>query len=1107
MGTRKAFFLLLGLICCPLWFATAAHAECGGNQQCIGVSIEPSIAPAHGTPEISAPLAFGDQDVGTTSTSKPILVGAVLGPVGTRATLNSITLGGANAGDFQIASTTCTVGSPSLLHNGAVSTPFNETCTISVEFNPGTVGAKAAMIDVSTNAITRTIPLTGTGILPPPVITSALATSGATGEVFPGYQITASNNPTSYGATGLPPGLSVNTATGVISGTPTADGTYNSTISATNAAGTTDETLVFTISANAPVITSATSASGTTGAVFPGYQITATNNPSSFGASGLPPGLGVNTASGLISGTPAGGGSFDATVTATNATGTASQVIRFTITGAAPTSQDAMVEVPLNSPTSIDLAPFITGAGITGIRITVAAAHGTLATTGTVVTYAPVTNYFGPDQFSYVATNSDGESMPAVVSLNVVGRPDPSADPDVRSLIRSQMDTAIRYSRSQISNFQRRMEMLHSGRPNRHENVARVDTVHPNAAAASPGQDNYQSQGSHEAAPTHMANGSFPSRLASTLFAAVTTQSVELSGDLARTDDSSWLPEGIGVWIGGNLQFGTRNNADGASSLRFTTDGLSVGVDRWFSDALVLGIGLGYAHGTTDIGTDGTENTSEAWSVSAYGSYQPTENIFIDGLIGYGELEYDADRYVASVDAFARSERDGEQVFGSIAAGYEFRTDALLISPYGRFDFALNSLDRATETGAGLNALTYFDRDLDTGQLSLGLRAESRHEMNFGWVVPRLRVEYKHDFEQARKATIAYADELGGGPRYSTRLVSSDNDTLLISVGSDFDFDNGMKLGIDYQSLQASGPDEVQAFGLWLSKEFDHETVLWGPLSTKLFKAPVRVEAAYTWDDNLNRDRDAEDAETLSDHVYSIDVRKSAVFPVTSHTRLMVNGNLNGTKLRKHDGLDRFGVGLGAEFQYRTSGSFFAPTFGVMARLLVDEYDSDIRSGYRYSFGVNARQSLTDRIGVFAAVARNVREADSGVFETKDYAARVNFDYSLGRRGMLYVGGEYRRGDTVTSSNFNAYALDVAEVLVPDGAYHNRQLTAYRYEAETWLWTLGYNWFLGPRDSIDFSWRGAESSPTDLPADGTYTGTGSTSYSINQLSVAYLMRF
>jgi M6 family metalloprotease-like protein len=71
----------------------------------------------------------------------------------------------------------------------------------------------------------------------PPVITSASTASGAPGVPF-SYQLVATNLPTSYGATPLPPGLSVNPTTGLISGTPTTIGITAVTLSATNGFGT-----------------------------------------------------------------------------------------------------------------------------------------------------------------------------------------------------------------------------------------------------------------------------------------------------------------------------------------------------------------------------------------------------------------------------------------------------------------------------------------------------------------------------------------------------------------------------------------------------------------------------------------------------------------------------------------------------------------------------------------------------------------------------------------------------------------------------------------------------------------------------------------------------
>src|SRR5438067_2512929 len=173
---------------------------------------------------------------------------------------------------------------------------------------------------------------------PKPVITSPTAATGQVGVAF-SYQITASNGPIiSYNATGLPGGLSVNTSTGLISGTPTTAGTYSVTISATNSSGTGSATLTLTIKPPPPVITSATTASGTVGIAF-SYQITATNNPTSYNATGLPSGLSVNTSAGVVSGTATTAGTYIVTISATNAGGTGSATLVITTNPAAPVIQ------------------------------------------------------------------------------------------------------------------------------------------------------------------------------------------------------------------------------------------------------------------------------------------------------------------------------------------------------------------------------------------------------------------------------------------------------------------------------------------------------------------------------------------------------------------------------------------------------------------------------------------------------------------------------------------------------------------------------------------------------------------------------------------------
>jgi hypothetical protein len=155
-------------------------------------------------------------------------------------------------------------------------------------------------------------------------------TASATKDAAFNYQITATNNPTSYNATGLPAGLSVDTSSGIISGTPTATGSSNVTISATNAGGTGSATLNITVNPPAPVITSALAASGVRDSAF-NYQITASNSPTSYNATGLPAGLSVDTNSGVISGTPTAAGTSNVTISATNDGGTGSATLTLTI--------------------------------------------------------------------------------------------------------------------------------------------------------------------------------------------------------------------------------------------------------------------------------------------------------------------------------------------------------------------------------------------------------------------------------------------------------------------------------------------------------------------------------------------------------------------------------------------------------------------------------------------------------------------------------------------------------------------------------------------------------------------------------------------------------
>lgn len=217
----------------------------------------------------------------------------------------------------------------------------------------------------------------GASIPPAPAITSA-ATAGATANQSFSYQITASHSPTSFGASGLPAWLSVDGSTGVISGTPPAPGTFTFFVSATNEIGENAALVTLTVAPDpdAPVITGPLGATGQIGAAF-SYKITASNTPTSHLASGLPPGLSIAPATGLISGTPQAAGSFEVTISASNAAGADSKTLVITIRNPS-TSLSAGSLQPFSANLGFASAPqgySFTGTDLTG-PVTVVAPAG-----------------------------------------------------------------------------------------------------------------------------------------------------------------------------------------------------------------------------------------------------------------------------------------------------------------------------------------------------------------------------------------------------------------------------------------------------------------------------------------------------------------------------------------------------------------------------------------------------------------------------------------------------------------------------------------------------------------------------------------------------------
>ena len=300
--------------------------------------------------------------------------------------------------------------------------------------------------DGNGGADTATLTLTIGGVNDAPVNTQAIADqSGAdAATVSPLDTSAAFSDPDGdtllYSATGLPPGLSIDTATGIISGTPgssaSQSGPFTVTVTAEDPSGeTATVTFDWSFTNPAPVVDTPvgaqTAEDGDSVSLTPDFS-DADADTLTYSASGLPAGLAVDPATGAITGTlgpdasQTQGGLYMITVSADDGEGgTATDTFTLTVTNPAPVAGDDSVTTNEDTPVTVAVRTNDADGGADSDALTVTAV--TQGTNGSVVidpvsgdpVYTPDADFNGTDSFTYTLSDGQGGTDTATVTVTV----------------------------------------------------------------------------------------------------------------------------------------------------------------------------------------------------------------------------------------------------------------------------------------------------------------------------------------------------------------------------------------------------------------------------------------------------------------------------------------------------------------------------------------------------------------------------------------------------------------------------------------------------------------------------------------------------------------
>lgn len=409
------------------------------------------------------------------------------------------------------------------------------------------------------------------------------------------------------------------------------------------------------------------------------------------------------------------------------------------------------------------------------------------------VRFVPAASFAGVAIASYTLSNTTTTSAPATVTITVGARVDAAQDAEVAGLATAQASAAQRFTTAQVTNFTQRLESLHGsgwGQSSFGLSLATDDTrkmarnSNGNGVADKVINGNPLSSGMRTV-------GLKARRVAQAEPAA--SDLPDLPGATAEQARSPWA-----FWVNGTISYGRERTGSADDRYRFTTNGISAGVDYRVNSWITVGTGLGISTDRSRVGNKGTRSNADSTVAVAYASMRPMQGVFVDALLGYGVLSFDSQRYITATGGMATGNRDGKQLFGSIATGLEFYRADWMWSPYARLEFSQAKLDAYTEDGPAAHALKYFDQTARSHKAVLGARAEGKVAVRWGHIMPQVRVEYARSFDEQNEAGLAYADLAAQGPAYTLSGRAMDTGRWTVGLGGRLLLRSGTELGVEY---------------------------------------------------------------------------------------------------------------------------------------------------------------------------------------------------------------------------------------------------------------------------------------------------------------------
>jgi outer membrane autotransporter protein len=266
------------------------------------------------------------------------------------------------------------------------------------------------------------------------------------------------------------------------------------------------------------------------------------------------------------------------------------------------------------------------------------------------------------------------------------------------------------------------------------------------------------------------------------------------------------------AWVSALGGLGSVLGDGNTSAFTYNLGGAAAGLDYRFDPRFLLGLGVGYMHGTQWTNGFMGQGWTNSVSIAAYGSFTQA-GFYVDVLAGYAWSSNQLQRQIVIPNLQPRTANGStgaNQFLAQVETGYSIGLDASTrarLAPFARLQIASVTQNAFAESGAGSLSLNVAQQGTNSLRSTIGV--DLGGELPLGSaskVAVTLRLGWQHEFDDTtRPISAAFAGAPGNG--FTVYGATPVRDSAVIGFNASTAIAEATSLYLRYDGQLGGGTD------------------------------------------------------------------------------------------------------------------------------------------------------------------------------------------------------------------------------------------------------------------------------------------------------------